>query len=228
LSELADPVRRRLFEYVAGQDQPVRRDEAARATGISRTLAAYHLDRLSDAGLLVTSYARPAGQTGPGAGRPAKLYRRFQGEVAVTIPPRTYGLLAGLLADAVAADGSGAIRSALMTAAEEEGRRTGEEGDDLIEALRRRGYEPVVAAGGDLDLRNCPFHQLAQRHVDLVCGLNHALLRGLLSGCGQAPDRAELAPRPGCCCVAIHAAREKPTRRPRPPRKERKDKSVKD
>lgn len=206
LAELAEPVRRRLYDFVVGQDAPVRRDEAADAAGISRTLAAYHLDRLADAGLLATSYARPPGQTGPGAGRPAKLYRRAQDEVSVTVPPRTYEVLAALLADAVADEGSEATRSALMTAAENEGRRAGTEGADLIETLRRRGYEPGVTGDGDLDLRNCPFHQLAQRHVELVCGLNHALLRGILNGCRQNPDRAELVPRPDRCCVTIHPA----------------------
>lgn len=204
LSALADPVRRQLYEYVASRDKPVRRDDAADAAGISRTLAAYHLDRLADAGLLATGYARPPGQTGPGSGRPAKLYRRVQDEVSVTVPPRTYGLLAELLADAVSGDESGNVRSALMTAAENEGRRAGEEGLDLLGALRRRGYEPAVTDDGAVDLRNCPFHQLAQRHVDLVCGLNHALLRGLLAGCGQNPDRAELAPHAGRCCITIH------------------------
>lgn len=206
LSALSDPVRRRLYEYVVGQDAPARRDEAADAVGISRTLAAYHLDRLADAGLLTTSYARPAGQTGPGSGRPAKLYRRAGGEVSVSIPPRSYDLLAGLLADAVSRDKSGDVRSAVLTAAEAEGRRAGEEESDLLVALRRRGYEPAVSECGDLDLRNCPFHQLAQQHVDLVCGLNHALLRGVLAGCGRNPDLAELAPRADRCCVTIHPA----------------------
>lgn len=208
LSALADPVRRQLYEYVASQDSAVRRDDAADAAGISRTLAAYHLDRLADAGLLATDYARPPGQTGPGSGRPAKLYRRVQDEVSVTVPPRAYGLLAELLAGAVSSDESGKVRSALMTAAENEGRKAGEEGADLPGALRRRGYEPTVTDDGAVDLRNCPFHQLAQRHTDLVCGLNHALLRGLLAGCGQDPDRAGLAPRAGRCCITIHPARQ--------------------
>ncbi len=206
LSTLADPVRRQLYEYVAAQDCPVRRDGAAEAAGVSRTLAAYHLDRLAEAGLLATSYARPDGQTGPGAGRPAKLYQRVQDEVSVSVPPRTYGLLAQLLADAVAGDESGGVRSALMAAAENEGRRADEAGTDLLKALRRRGYEPTVTDDGHVDLRNCPFHKLAQRHVELVCGLNQALLRGVLVGCGQNPDRAELAPRTGRCCVTIRPA----------------------
>lgn len=217
LSVLADPVRRRLYEYVASQDVPVRRDDAADATGVSRSLAAYHLDRLADTGLLAIDYARPEGRTGPGAGRPAKQYQRVHDEVSVTIPPRSYGLLAGLLADAVSGDASEDTRSALIAAAEDDGRRAGEENVGLLETLRRRGYEPVVTENGDVDLRNCPFHRLAQRHLELVCGLNHALLRGVLAGCGEDPNRAQLTPRTGRCCVAIHPTpNDEPT-----PRQER-------
>lgn len=202
LSALADPVRRRLYEFVAGQDSPARRDAAAEAVGVSRTLAAYHLDRLADAGLLSITYARPDGQTGPGAGRPAKLYERTDDELSVSVPPRRYDVLAGLLADAVSGDESGAVRDALLAAAAEEGRKATRDDEGLLATLRRRGYEPEVV-DGEIDLRNCPFHQLAQRHVELVCGLNHALLRGLLTAHGQDPDRARLAPRPGHCCVTI-------------------------
>ena len=214
LSTLADTVRRQLYEYVASQDKPVRRDDAAEAAGVSRTLAAYHLDRLAEAGLLATSYARPDGQGGPGAGRPAKLYQRVSDEVSVSVPPRTYALLAQLLADAVANDGSGNVRCGLMAAAENEGRQGAGEGTGLLEALELRGYEPTVTDIGDVHLRNCPFHQLAQRHVELICGLNHSLLRGVLAGYGEDPDRAELAPHTGRCCVIIHsAARDAPATR---------------
>lgn len=206
LSALADPVRRRLYEFVASQDGPVRRDDAADAAGVSRTLAAYHLDRLAEADLLAVGYARPDGRTGPGAGRPAKLYQRVQDEVSLTVPPRDYGLLAALLADAVAGDDSGSVRSALLAAANDEGRRAGADGAGIPETLRRRGYEPAVTGDGEIELRNCPFHSLAQRHVDLVCGLNHALLRGVLAGCGQNPDCAHLEPRAGRCCVTIGPA----------------------
>lgn len=204
LSALADPIRRQLYDYVASQDNPVRRDDAAEAAGVSRTLAAYHLDRLAEAGLLSVNYARPDGQGGPGAGRPAKIYQRTQDEVSVTIPPRTYDLLAELLANATASDRSGEVRTALMAAAEEEGRKAAEEGAGLLAALRQRGYEPIITSYGDIELRNCPFHQVAQRHAQLVCDLNLALLRGTLAGCGETPDQAKLAPRAGRCCVTIH------------------------
>ncbi len=207
LSALTDPVRRRLYAYVSTQDRPVRRDDAATATGISRALAAYHLDLLAAAGLVATSYARPAGRGGPGAGRPAKHYEPVRQEVSLSIPPRNYTLLARLLADAVAADTSGAVRSAVLAAAEGEGESSAAPERDLLTTLTESGYTPTENDQGDIELTNCPFHQLSQRQTELVCGLNHALLRGTLKGRGDNPDRAELAPCPGRCCVIIHPDR---------------------
>src|SRR6476661_2344927 len=84
---LAEPVRRALYEHVADRDAPVDRDEAAAATGIGRPLAAFHLDRLVAAGLLEVEYRRRSGRTGPGAGRPAKFYRRTRGlNVDLSLP----------------------------------------------------------------------------------------------------------------------------------------------
>lgn len=206
LIALSDPVRRQLYEYVCSRDGPVHREEAATSVGISRTLAAYHLDRLTEAGLLTTSYARTSGRSGPGAGRPAKHYERAQDEVSITVPPRSYDLLARLLAEVVAADDSGRVTSALMMAADAEGRATAADSRDLVVSLRGRGYQPVVADNGSIDLHNCPFHHLAQEHTQLVCGVNLALLRGCLSGRGEDPDRADLRPRPGRCCVTIRPA----------------------
>src|SRR5690242_17601844 len=101
IAVLADPVRRRLYEYVTGQPHPVSRSEAAQAVGIQRTLAAFHLDRLAEAGLVEVTFRRPAGRSGPGAGRPAKLYRRAVAEHHVSMPPRDYRCAAELLADVV-------------------------------------------------------------------------------------------------------------------------------
>lgn len=204
LGVLADSVRRRLYEFVTHRKSPVGRDEAAQAVGLSRNLAAYHLDKLAEAGLLDTSYARPAGKSGPGAGRPAKQYQPVEHEVTVSVPPRSYDLLADLFADAVTTDPTGEVRSALMDAAAEQGRARSAETGDLIESLRQHGYEPVETDDGDVILRNCPFHRIAQEHTELVCGLNESLLRGCLAGCGEDPDRAQLAPEPGRCCVVIH------------------------
>ena len=209
LSTLDDPVRRRLYEVVIRQDGPVGRDEAASAAGIGRALAVYHLDKLVESGLLTASYQRPPGRSGPGAGRPAKLYARSDREFTVTVPPREYELAARLLAQAVESDPAGGSRAALSEAARRLGEELGSGQDmrDLESALARQGYEPSRGDDGVIRLRNCPFHQLAERHREVVCGMNLALVEGMVAGlaAGQGADgwRPVLDPRPGYCCVAI-------------------------
>ncbi len=214
LSGLGDPVRRRLYELVAGRAEPVGRDEAAAAAGIGRPLAAYHLDKLVTLGLLTASYQRPSGRGGPGAGRPAKVYARSGSEFTVTVPPREYELAARLLAVAVEADRSGASRAALHDAARQFGGglarqyRTPDRGrQDPLQAaegaLRAHGFEPWQDEDGTVRLRNCPFHHLATQHTEIVCGMNLALIDGLVEGLGASGLHPALDPRPGCCCVAI-------------------------
>lgn len=212
LTGLSDPVRRRLYEFVAGRPGPVGRDEAAAATGTGRPLAAYHLDKLVELGLLTASFRRGPGRRGPGAGRPAKLYARSGGEFAASVPPREYELAAGLLATAVEADPDGACRAALTEAAAELGRTlAGTAGGGARPAdprhavqlvLRAHGYEPWLDPEDAIRLRNCPFHQLALTHPGLVCGMNLAMISGLASALGGSLHPA-LDPQPGSCCVVI-------------------------
>jgi predicted ArsR family transcriptional regulator len=208
---LGDPVRRRLYEYVCECAEPVRRDEAAEATGIGCQLAAYHLDKLVGLGLLTASYQRGAARHGHGAGRPAKVYTRSGSEFAVSVPPREYELAAHLLASAVESDTGGATRPALHAAAQRFGRDlalrgTGGGADpaqDALGTLREHGYEPGQDGEGTIRLHNCPFHQLAAGHPELVCGMNLALITGLVEGLGEGPLHPVLDPKPGFCCVAI-------------------------
>jgi predicted ArsR family transcriptional regulator len=203
LAALDEPIRRRLFAYVRSSSEPVSREDAAEAVGISRSLAAYHLDKLAEQDLLTASYRRPEGRTGPGAGRPAKLYVAH-GEVSVSVPPRDYELAADLLAEA--AETSDEARAALDAVAARAGRRMGEgQEGSLDDALATRGYEPYEDDAGVIRLRNCPFHRLAEQHRDVVCGMNQAYLEGLLEGLGRTDVRASLEPEPGRCCVAIRA-----------------------
>jgi predicted ArsR family transcriptional regulator len=163
LSALADATRRDAYAYVSAQDHPVGRDEVATRLGIGRTLAAYHLDRLAKAGLLSVAYARRSGRTGPGAGRPAKLYERTDRELDVSLPPRDYGLAAHLLAHAAALDVHGGTRRALRDTADSVGREiaaSAESSSDLQRLLRERGYEPYDD-GGVARLRHEP--QAARR-----------------------------------------------------------------
>jgi hypothetical protein len=105
LASLTDPTRRRLYLFAVARPQGMGRDEAATGVGISRALAAFHLDRLVADGLLVADYRRLSGRTGPGAGRPAKIYRRSARELSFSIPRRNYEPLARLLAQALTSTG---------------------------------------------------------------------------------------------------------------------------
>jgi predicted ArsR family transcriptional regulator len=200
LSLLAEPVRRPLYEYVAAAPGEVGRDEAAEAVGVTRSLAAFHLDKLVDAGLLAVSYRRLSGRTGPGAGRPAKLYRRAAAEHAVSVPPRTYASAAQLLAEVV-------DRAGLEPEAQAAARRAGmaaASGRELGELLAERGYQPR-RDGSAIRLGNCPFHALAREFPPLVCGMNLALLEGLLAGTAGREWTARMDPRPGECCVVLES-----------------------
>ncbi len=217
---LHEPLRRSLYLYVARRGEDVSRDEAARALGIQRPLAAFHLDKLVEAGLLEATFRRLSGRTGPGAGRPAKLYRRSSRQHQVTLPPRHYELAAELLADAVDEAGDRRARASVAEVALRYGRRVGEELATrlparasrerrmaaLAEGLERHGYEPR-REGPVLVPANCPFHPLAQRHRDLVCGMNLALVEGVVAGMGASDLEVRPDPRPGQCCVTVSATR---------------------
>jgi predicted ArsR family transcriptional regulator len=192
LAALADPRRRAVYEYVAAAGAACSRDQVAEALGIGRTLAAHHLDKLAEAGLLDVAFARLGGRSGPGAGRPSKVYRRSAAEHSVSLPPRGYRVLAEVFAEAVSEAG---VEPALYAAA----RRTGERlagSDSAEETLRGLGYEPY-ADGEVWRLRNCPFDAVARTHPGAVCGANLALLRGALG------DGARIDPRPDGCCVVV-------------------------
>lgn len=206
LALLQDPVRRSLYEVVAAHGGEVGRQEAAEAAGVSRTLAGHHLDKLVEAGLLESGLRRPE-RGGPGSGRPAKVYRRAAGERSVSLPPRDYVTLAGVLAEVV--DELGAeerAERAARAAGERLGRRG--RGRPVAEVLRERGYEPYDE-DGVLRMRNCPFHVLSSEQPLLVCAMNLALCQGLLDGLGDDPGRARLDPRPGECCVTLSKANER-------------------
>ncbi len=199
---LADPLRREL--YRAAIDRAIGRDEAAELAGIPRSTAAFHLDRLAEAGLLTVTFERPTGRSGPGAGRPAKRYRATAAEVAGSVPERHYELVGDVLASAVerAEEHGVPVREALSDEAFATGAAIGAAHDDLEDALTACGYEPRAAASGDVVLDNCPFHVLASRHTPLICGANLDLVRGLTTATGDARTPV-LEPREGHCCVAL-------------------------
>jgi len=202
---LADPTRRALYEHVAAQPGLVGREQAATALGLALHTASFHLDRLVEAGLLTTEYRRLSGRSGPGAGRPSKLYRRSETEVTVSLPERHYDLAGRILAAAIErAHGGQTLDAAIDAAAGAAGRELGAEPAcggiaAFTGVLGDVGFEPRVEDGTVL-LANCPFDALARSHTTLVCGMNRAFVQGVADGVGCAIT-ARLAPEPGLCCV---------------------------
>ncbi len=211
LAALADPTRRRLYRFVADAPEPVSREQAAEGVQVAAHSAKFHLDRLVEEGLLDVEFRRLTGRTGPGAGRPAKLYRRSAREVTLSIPPRHYDLLSQILARSVETsvrDGA-PVGEVLSREASRTGRALGAEADGsgadalrrLAEQLRPHGYEPRLV-DGRMVLENCPFDRLAREHTQLVCGLNLDLVAGVAAGLGCSGVRVGLDPAPGRCCVS--------------------------
>ena len=215
LAALNEPLRRRIYDCVADQVGGVSREKVATTLGVARSVAAFHLDKLVGAGLLEVEQRRPPGRNGPGAGRPAKWYRRAAGEVSVSVPERRYALAAALLAEAVAraASSSLPVADALRAVAREHGRfigaalsraAAGPVADRLVEVLAEHGYEPCRSEGA-ITLRNCPFRVLAAEHRRLVCDMNLELLCGLVEAAGLPAGIARIDPAPGRCCVTLAA-----------------------
>ena len=224
IAALGEPLRRALYRYVAGQESPVNRDQAAEGAGVARHVAKFHLDKLVEEGLLETTFGRPPGRTGPGAGRPAKLYRRSSREIEVSVPDRRYDLAGTLLARAVtdAERDSVPVRDALLRAARDTGQSLGADARARSgprpsraaltvaarEVLEELGYEPRPDGGG-VELANCPFHALAADYTELVCGMNLELMGGMLAGLGPSGLEACADPVPGKCCVRLRPQRRR-------------------
>ena len=207
---LDEPVRRKLYDWVVAQPEPAGREAAAKAVGVTRGLATFHLDKLAEAGLLESSYRRLTGRVGPGAGRPARVYWRASREFSVSLPDRRYARAADLFASALERLGDGSAPPVLTDAAHQMGEqlgataRRGSGRTRLLKALEQGGYEPITDAHGTIRLRNCPFDALAEAHRGLVCGTNLALASGIVAGAGAANDLLPmLDPQPGYCCVAF-------------------------
>ncbi len=228
VAALAEPLRRRIYLFVASQLAAVSRDQAAESLGVSRAVAAFHLDKLADLGLLDVEFKRPPGRGGPGAGRPAKLYRASAGEVSFSFPPREYELAGKLLAEAVTVSNRDGVpaEEALNDTARRVGRGLGRRareevsdapsGEALVDAacdvLNSCAYQPHDE-GNQVVLLNCPFHALAEEYQELVCGMNLALISGLTEALAGAGLEARLDPHPGECCVRLsrHASPGKRT-----------------
>ncbi len=215
IGALSEPTRRALYFYVISRDDAVSREQAADGVDVPLHTARFHLDRLVEEGLLQVEYRRLSGRTGPGAGRPSKHYRRSTRRVAVSLPERRYDLAGEILAEGIdrSMRSDMTIGDALREAARARGRRIAAEaaagGTELnrtADVLSRHGYEPR-RSGEQICLVNCPFDALARDHTELVCGMNLALVEGVLEGLHCQRLEAVLDPQPGLCCVQSRVRR---------------------
>lgn len=215
LGVLADRVRRTMYQFVRDQPGPVTREQVAAGTGTSVKLAAFHLEKLLERGLLRAHYQRPGSR--PEGGRPAKLYEPAREEVAVSLPERHYDLMGEILAGAAAVSGD-EVRDRAHELAYRRGFEAGEEykaeshlrrpGRErtmgaAVEVLRELGFEPHLGAEGEMILRNCPFDALSEREPALVCGVNEAFVRGVLDGLGGRGVTAALDRGAARCCIVL-------------------------
>jgi predicted ArsR family transcriptional regulator len=208
---LREPTRRRLYRYIERQPKAVSRDEAAAAVGVSRALAAFHLDKLIDVGLLRSEFRRLSGRTGPGAGRTSKLYRRSRHQFALTLPARRYDVLARLVAQSVT---EGQPVASAHGPAYEYGRALGARARRRIrgrqdperlftcveDVLDSFGFDPYRPDPGEIRLRNCPFDPIARQYTPVVCGVAQAMLAGVAEGTGAQGLQIRREMQSDKCC----------------------------
>ncbi len=219
VATLADELRGRIYAFVRAQARPVSRDEVAAQMGISRGLAAFHLDKLIATGWLTASYARPPGRSGRGAGRTSKYYLPSDRQVELSVPPRRYDMVAKILVAALQdAHPGDRPQDAALRKAGQSGERLGEE---VRKARRLRppgaeralavckdilaacGFEPYEDESGGMALSNCPFHALVQESPEVVCPINQSLLEGVLRGLGSKTLEAVALKKEQGCCVNL-------------------------
>ena len=227
VAALGDKVRWDLYRFVRRQSGPVTREDAAHALRISVKLAAFHLDKLVDRGLLRADYEVPDGARRR-VGRAPKRYAPSDTEVTLSLPERHYEFVAEILVDTLAqvdtSEGHTSVVERARGIAWDRGKRLGGDANDAGHLGRRGpertvaaaedlldqcGYEPVDDGAGGLLLRNCPFHSLVPRSPELVCSLNAAFIDGVLRGLGNDTVRADLQPDARVCCVRVRPPRSR-------------------
>lgn len=214
LGVLADPLRRRLYEAVVAHEVAVGREQISAETGLVHHVVKFNLEKLVAAGLLDVEHRRLEERTGPGAGRPSKLYRRAARTFEVSLPSRRYEFAGRILAHAVQAAqvNDEPIADAVRRTAAEAGHRLGRgalnrggrraPSSVLIDALSAEGFEPAKV-GKQIVLRNCPFAGLVADCATLICHMNLDMMNGLIDEVGAEQYTAGHEIDTDTCCVRL-------------------------
>ena len=216
VAALEDRLRRGMYAYIRQASRPVSRDEAAGAVGISRKLAAFHLDKLVEAGVLSAHYAPLSGIRK--VGRTPKVYEPSSLDIRVNFPQRQHELLAAILLDAVLADSDESARATAVRVARDSGAalgraerqrsKPGRLGTEraltlAAQVLTGHGFTPRREAPDRVQLRDCPFHPLTTTAPGFVCEVNRSFCSGVLTGLEADTVAAVLEPHAGGCCVEL-------------------------
>lgn len=185
---LADRTRRGIYLFIKHRREPVSVNQVADAFSIHRNAAKFHLDKLLECGLLQAEFKRVNGRSGPGAGRPSKLYSSTSVEVSFSIPERRYELLAQLLLRALTSGESleavGYAFGRQLAVDFKKDVQCEDPMDCVRSLLSQLGFEPTVETDADgatwITTENCPFGKVALESDVQVCGLDHAMIRGIM------------------------------------------------
>jgi len=196
LQVIGDPELRETLLVVRGRPQAVSIRDVAAATGAHHNVARRRLERLAAAGLLTTSFERPPGRSGPGAGRPAKVYAPAPETSSIEFPERRYPELVGLLVDAVprrrvpeVGERFGAALAVAAGVEPADDVRAGLEG--LCDAIGAIGFQARLAEVADgraeIVTPTCPLRPLVVANP-AVAGVDHGVWRGLVAAAIEGVD----------------------------------------
>lgn len=217
LDAIGDPELREALAFARSQARPVSADELGTARGVHRNVARSRLERLVSAGLLHATYERRTGRTGPGAGRPAKVYAVVPELTALEFPVRRYESLLGLLVDALPGARRGerlravgfAFGEELAQAAGLRPTRSVRAGfERMCEAVRTLGYqtslEEVSDRGAVIATPTCPLRPLVRARPD-AAEIDRGMWQGLAAHAleGVTVDRVQCETRD---CLLDHAS----------------------
>ena len=192
LAAAGDPQLRRILLYARGRRDAFTAAEVAASLDVHRNVARSRLDRLAEAGFLNVALERPGGRRGPGAGRPAKVYRVAPELEGIEFPDRRLGELITLLIKKVPAR---ARPRALREAGEDFGRTLAASAglnpsrsiasglEQVCDALGSLGFQVTVRSiEGDraaLESPTCPLRPLVVNCPD-AGGIDRGMWAGLI------------------------------------------------
>jgi predicted ArsR family transcriptional regulator len=215
LDALSQSELREALLFARAQTKAVSADDVATRFGIHRTVARSRLERLAAAGLLTVSFERRTGRSGPGAGRPTKLYSVPPETEAIEFPERRYDLLLGHLAGQLPAEalteagvafGADLAREAGLGRA----RGVGKAAEKACAALGTLGFQARVVETTDdsvtIATATCPLRPLVVANPSDAAPIDRGLWIGLLEAhlergsCNDVTCEAEGCLDPDACC----------------------------